>query len=108
MLADHSDIPILFKLAADWELDDCRNVEKARNHLKNGLQIHKKCAMLYLDLFRVQLIYINNKIIEEQEMMLRIPIVRLIRLEDMEYQQTVIAMRPMQKIYSPWMISTMQ
>ncbi|XP_039298303.1 U3 small nucleolar RNA-associated protein 6 homolog isoform X3 [Nilaparvata lugens] len=69
MLAAHSDIPILFKLAADWELDDCRNVEKARNHLKNGLQIHKKCAMLYLDLFRVQLIYINKKIIEEHALL---------------------------------------
>lgn len=67
MLNLHGDKPSLFKFAANWELEECKNIDKARACLQSGLHIHKDSEMLYLELFRVELIYINMKVNEEQD-----------------------------------------
>ncbi|XP_039281293.1 U3 small nucleolar RNA-associated protein 6 homolog isoform X2 [Nilaparvata lugens] len=67
MLKYHSDKVGVFVLAANWELEECKNIEKARNHLQAGLHIHKDSEKLYIQLFRLELTSISKKLNEEQD-----------------------------------------
>jgi len=61
MLELHGDKPTLFKLAAQWEFDECQCVEKARKFLLNGLHIHKDSRVLYTEAVRLELSYAQMK-----------------------------------------------
>lgn len=60
MLEQHSDKPELFQLAAQWELEECMCVSKARKFLLNGLHIHKESRLLFKEAFKLELIHANN------------------------------------------------
>lgn len=60
MLEQHSDKPELFKLAAQWELEECLNVDKARKFLLSGLHIHKESRLLFTEAFKLELIHASN------------------------------------------------
>uniref|UniRef100_A0A0V0G6L9 Putative u3 small nucleolar rna-associated protein 6 log isoform x3 n=1 Tax=Triatoma dimidiata TaxID=72491 RepID=A0A0V0G6L9_TRIDM len=51
--------PELYKLAAQWEFEECQCVEKARKFLLNGLHIHKDSKLLYKEAFKLELNYAN-------------------------------------------------
>ncbi|XP_022195810.1 U3 small nucleolar RNA-associated protein 6 homolog [Nilaparvata lugens] len=65
MLKYHGDKAGVYVLAANWELEECKNIEKARNHLQTGLHIHNDCDKLYIHLFRLELKSISIKVNEE-------------------------------------------
>ncbi|XP_039284674.1 U3 small nucleolar RNA-associated protein 6 homolog [Nilaparvata lugens] len=67
LLNIHGNIPSLFKFAANWELEACKSIEKARKHLQDGLLLHADSVMLHLELFRLQLIHINKTLNEKQD-----------------------------------------
>ncbi|XP_039283653.1 U3 small nucleolar RNA-associated protein 6 homolog isoform X2 [Nilaparvata lugens] len=67
MLTVHGDKPSVFKMAADWERLTRKNVDKARIHLQSGLHIHSDSPMLYLELFRLELAYIDQKVNKQQD-----------------------------------------
>ncbi|KAG8320343.1 U3 small nucleolar RNA-associated protein 6 homolog [Homalodisca vitripennis] len=48
--------PELFKMAANWELNECNCIEKARKYLMMGLHLHKDSKMLLTEAFRLELI----------------------------------------------------
>lgn len=52
--------PELYKLAAQWEFEECQCVEKARKFLLNGLHIHKDSKLLYKEAFKLELNYANS------------------------------------------------
>lgn len=61
MLELHGDKPELYKLAAQWELEECLCVEKARKFLINGIHIHKESRLLFIEAFKLELIHASNK-----------------------------------------------
>ena len=62
MLELHGDKPSLFKLAAQWEYDECHSIERARKFVHQGLHIHKESTTLYAEAFRIELEYANQKL----------------------------------------------
>lgn len=42
----HPDKPILWKLAAKWEFEECHSVENARKFLLRGLRFHPDSKLL--------------------------------------------------------------
>ncbi|XP_024215874.1 U3 small nucleolar RNA-associated protein 6 homolog [Halyomorpha halys] len=67
MLELHNDKPFLFKLAADWEFDECHSIERARNFIRKGLLIHKDSKLLFAESFRLELTYICQKVEQAKE-----------------------------------------
>ncbi|XP_067003125.1 U3 small nucleolar RNA-associated protein 6 homolog [Anabrus simplex] len=69
MLQVHSDKPLLWKLAAQWEFEDCHSVENARQFLLRGLRFHPDSKVLYTEAFRLELQYaaLKRKQREEKE-----------------------------------------
>jgi U3 small nucleolar RNA-associated protein 6 len=49
MLRVHHDKPSMWKLAANWEYEDCGSIERARQFLLQGLRHHPESSMLYLE-----------------------------------------------------------
>ncbi|CAH1398063.1 unnamed protein product [Nezara viridula] len=64
MLELHGDKPGLFKIAANWEFNDCRSIERARRFIHQGLHIHKDSKLLFTEGFRLELAYTNQKLLE--------------------------------------------
>ncbi|XP_014486143.1 PREDICTED: U3 small nucleolar RNA-associated protein 6 homolog [Dinoponera quadriceps] len=55
MLQMHGDKPRCWHIAACWELKENNDKEKARNLLLNGLHLHSKSQLLYIEAFRLEL-----------------------------------------------------
>ncbi|GLV44698.1 uncharacterized protein CBL_20611 [Carabus blaptoides fortunei] len=54
MLSLHTD-KHLWLLAAKWEMNESRNVEKALSYLYRGLYHHPKASSIYIELFKLEL-----------------------------------------------------
>nr|BAN20997.1 hepatocellular carcinoma-associated antigen [Riptortus pedestris] len=62
-----ADKPSLFKLAAQWEFDECHSIERARKFIHQGLHTHKDSKMLFTEGFRLELAYAKLKLEEAAE-----------------------------------------
>nr|CAD7261308.1 unnamed protein product [Timema shepardi] len=67
MLQAHSDKPFLWKFAAQLEFEDMHSVENARQYLLRGLRFHPECRLLYLEAFKLELVYAQMKCKERLE-----------------------------------------
>lgn len=61
MLSVHSHKPQLWKLAATWEFEHNGSVENARHFLLRGLKHHPDSKILYMEAFRLELMYTSMK-----------------------------------------------
>ena len=52
MLEVHQDKPKCWHIAAQWEMEENKNIQNARNHLLRGLHFHDDSQLLFTDLFR--------------------------------------------------------
>ncbi|CAH1398066.1 unnamed protein product [Nezara viridula] len=59
--------PALYKLAANWEFDECHSIERARKFIREGLLIHKESKLLFKEAFSLELSYINQKMEQSKE-----------------------------------------
>lgn len=46
----------LYKFAAQWELVECKRIDKARDYLVKGIQVHSNNKVLLADYFHLELI----------------------------------------------------
>lgn len=46
----------LYKLAAQWEITECKCIDKARDYLMKGIHVHKYNKMLLSYLFNLELL----------------------------------------------------
>lgn len=64
MLELHGDKPSLFKIAANWEYNECHSIERARKFIHRGIHVHKDSKLLYTEGFRLELAYANQKLLQ--------------------------------------------
>ncbi|CAG9087109.1 unnamed protein product [Plutella xylostella] len=67
MLQMYGDKPKMWQLASKWESEEQRNLPAARDFLLKGLHRHPDAEVLYLDLFKIELILANNSATDEDK-----------------------------------------
>lgn len=59
MFQMHGDKPKMWQLASKWETEEQNNLEAARGFLLKGLQRHPDAEVLYLELFKAELLVLS-------------------------------------------------
>lgn len=63
----HSDKPEVWLLASKWENEEQKDVEAARSFLLKGLQRHPDAEVLYMELFKAELLMITFNAESDEE-----------------------------------------